>query len=58
MGSIMIEENVVSAAGTSYQMSRDEMQHLIRSAGYEPRQRRPDGGAPVAIGSDPARTRC
>ena len=39
MGSIMIEENVVSAAGTAYKMSQDEMEHLIRSAGYEPRQR-------------------
>jgi cyclic dehypoxanthinyl futalosine synthase len=39
MGSIMIEENVVSAAGTSYQMSQDEMEHLISSAGFEPRQR-------------------
>jgi len=39
MGSIMIEENVVSAAGTAYQMSQDEMERLIRSAGYEPRQR-------------------
>ena len=39
MGSIMIEENVVSAAGTSYQMTQDEMEHLIREAGYEPRQR-------------------
>jgi cyclic dehypoxanthinyl futalosine synthase len=39
MGSIMIEENVVSAAGTCYRMTRDEMEHLIRSAGYEPRQR-------------------
>ena len=39
MGSIMIEENVVSAAGTSYRMSQDEMEHLIASAGYEPRQR-------------------
>ncbi len=39
MGSIMIEENVVSAAGTAYRMSQDEMEHLIRSAGYEPRQR-------------------
>ena len=29
MGSIMIEENVVSAAGTSYRMSQDEMEHLI-----------------------------
>ncbi len=39
MGSIMIEENVVSAAGTAYQMSQDEMERLIRAAGYEPRQR-------------------
>ena len=39
MGSIMIEENVVSAAGTSHRMSQDEMEHLIRSAGYEPKQR-------------------
>jgi len=39
MGSIMIEENVVSAAGTAYKMSQDEMERLIRSAGYEPRQR-------------------
>jgi cyclic dehypoxanthinyl futalosine synthase len=39
MGSIMIEENVVSAAGTAYTMSQEEMEHLIRSAGYEPRQR-------------------
>ncbi|HEV8631225.1 MAG TPA: cyclic dehypoxanthinyl futalosine synthase [Thermoanaerobaculia bacterium] len=39
MGSIMIEENVVSAAGTSYQMSQEEMERLIESAGYRPRQR-------------------
>ena len=39
MGSIMIEENVVSAAGAHYKMSRDEMEHLIRAAGYQPRQR-------------------
>ena len=39
MGSIMIEENVVSAAGTHYVMSQAEMEHLIRSAGYEPKQR-------------------
>ncbi|MEO8504987.1 MAG: cyclic dehypoxanthinyl futalosine synthase [Acidobacteriota bacterium] len=39
MGSIMIEENVVSAAGTSFRMSQDEMEHLIQSAGYAPRQR-------------------
>jgi cyclic dehypoxanthinyl futalosine synthase len=39
MGSIMIEENVVSAAGTQHRMSQDEMEHLIRAAGYEPKQR-------------------
>jgi len=39
MGSIMIEENVVSAAGTAYRMSQDEMEHLIESAGYTPKQR-------------------
>ncbi len=39
MGSIMIEENVVSAAGTSYRMSQDEMEHLIAAAGLSPRQR-------------------
>jgi cyclic dehypoxanthinyl futalosine synthase len=39
MGSIMIEENVVSSAGTAYRMSQDEMEHLIRSAGYTPKQR-------------------
>jgi len=39
MGSIMIEENVVSAAGTSYRMSQDEMEHLITAAGFNPRQR-------------------
>jgi len=39
MGSIMIEENVVSAAGTSFRMSQDEMEHLIIAAGLQPRQR-------------------
>ena len=39
MGSIMIEENVVASAGTSYRMSQDEMEHLITSAGYVPKQR-------------------
>jgi cyclic dehypoxanthinyl futalosine synthase len=39
MGSIMIEENVVSAAGTQYQMSQEEMERLIAAAGYTPRQR-------------------
>ena len=39
LGSIMIEENVVSAAGTTFRMSVADMQRLIRELGYEPRQR-------------------
>lgn len=39
MGSVMIEENVVKAAGTSYTMSEDEIISLIKSAGYIPCRR-------------------
>jgi cyclic dehypoxanthinyl futalosine synthase len=39
LGSIMIEENVVSQAGTTFRMSVADMQRLIRDAGYEPHQR-------------------
>ncbi|WP_346354852.1 cyclic dehypoxanthinyl futalosine synthase [Azotosporobacter soli] len=39
LGSIMLEENVVRAAGTAYQMSIDHMVSLIRSAGKIPAQR-------------------
>lgn len=39
LGSIMIEENVVSQAGTTYRMTVADMQRLIRELGYEPRQR-------------------
>jgi cyclic dehypoxanthinyl futalosine synthase len=39
LGSIMIEENVVSQAGTTFRMGVDDMQRLIRDLGYEPRQR-------------------
>ena len=40
-GSTMLEENVVSAAGTSHtnEMDLETMERLIRSAGYEPRRR-------------------
>lgn len=38
-GSLMIEENVVAAAGTSYRMSREDIHAVIRKAGYQPRQR-------------------
>ncbi len=39
LGSIMIEENVVSQAGTTFRMGVADMQRLIRDLGYEPRQR-------------------
>ena len=39
MGSVMIEENVVSAAGTTYRTTTEELIHLIRSAGKVPVQR-------------------
>ena len=39
MGSIMIEENVVAAAGARNQVTSEEMKRLIREAGYEPVQR-------------------
>ena len=35
----MMEENVVSSAGTSFRLSLEEMRRLIVQAGYEPRQR-------------------
>ena len=40
LGSIMLEENVVFAAGARYRMSQGDMERIIRTAGYEPRQRR------------------
>jgi cyclic dehypoxanthinyl futalosine synthase len=39
LGSIMIEENVVSQAGTTFCMGVDDMKRLISDLGYEPRQR-------------------
>jgi cyclic dehypoxanthinyl futalosine synthase len=39
MGSVMMEENVVSAAGTTHRTSVDELVHLIRSMGKIPVQR-------------------
>jgi cyclic dehypoxanthinyl futalosine synthase len=38
-GSTMIEENVVSAAGTTYRMTKEEMIEIIKDAGYIPAQR-------------------
>ena len=39
LGSIMLEENVVRAAGTAYDMSINKMAQLIRGAGKRPAQR-------------------
>ena len=39
LGSIMLEENVVRAAGTSYEMSINKMADVIRGAGKKPAQR-------------------
>lgn len=39
LGSTMIEENVVRAAGVTFRMSLQEMRGIIEDAGFEPRQR-------------------
>ena len=39
LGSTMIEENVVAAAGVSFRLSLEEMSRLITAAGFSPRQR-------------------
>jgi cyclic dehypoxanthinyl futalosine synthase len=38
-GSVMIEENVVSAAGTTFQMDSEEVERHIRDAGFTPSRR-------------------
>jgi cyclic dehypoxanthinyl futalosine synthase len=41
-GSLMIEENVVSAANTTHRMTIAEMERLITDAGFKPARRRQD----------------
>lgn len=41
-GSLMIEENVVSAANTTFRTTTEEMERLIREAGFTPARRRQD----------------
>ena len=41
-GSLMMEENVVSAAGTTHRATIEEMERAIRDAGLTPRRRRQD----------------
>ena len=38
-GSVMFEENVVSASGVTYRMDADAMEYYIRDAGFEPFRR-------------------
>ncbi|HEY2125026.1 MAG TPA: cyclic dehypoxanthinyl futalosine synthase [Chthoniobacterales bacterium] len=38
-GSVMMEENVVSSAGTTFHLNALQIESLIRDAGYEPRRR-------------------
>jgi len=40
LGSIMLEENVVAAAGAQHRMSQRDMERTIGEAGFEPWQRR------------------
>ncbi len=41
-GSLMMEENVVSAAGTTHRTTLAEIERLVRDAGYRPVRRRQD----------------
>jgi cyclic dehypoxanthinyl futalosine synthase len=38
-GSVMMEENVVSSAGTTFRLNAEMIERLIREAGYDPRRR-------------------
>jgi cyclic dehypoxanthinyl futalosine synthase len=38
-GSVMMEENVVSSAGTTFRLDARQIETLIRDAGFEPRRR-------------------
>ena len=58
-GSLMIEENVVSAANTTHRTSTAEMERLIRDAGFTPARRKQDytlvdPPAPAAVQADAA----
>lgn len=39
LGAVMIEENVVRAAGAEYRLTREELVRLIEDAGYRAAQR-------------------
>jgi len=50
-GSLMLEENVVSAANTTYRTTTDEMERLIVEAGFTPHRRRQDYTLIAAAGA-------
>ncbi|MGH7545041.1 MAG: cyclic dehypoxanthinyl futalosine synthase [Gemmatimonadota bacterium] len=56
-GSLMIEENVVSAAGTNFIMPEGEIRRLIEDAGFRP-QRRYQDYRPIPEGVDPTACAC
>ena len=39
MGSVMMEENVVSAAETTFRLNEADIKHLIADAGWRPQKR-------------------
>ena len=53
-GSLMIEENVVSAAGTDFIMPEAEMRRIIEDAGFTPKQRYQDY---TLVDDDPERAK-
>ena len=62
MGSLMLEENVVSAAGTVHHLTLEQMRSAIRELGYMPRRRNvfyelfeDDDQAVEPVAADPAR---
>jgi cyclic dehypoxanthinyl futalosine synthase len=53
LGSVMLEENVVSSAGAKHRSNRMELIHLIRAAGRVPAQRSTTYGL-ITVHDDPA----
>jgi len=54
LGSTMIEENVVAAAGVRMRASQDDLTHVIGEAGFVPVQRRTDYSVVRVFGEGPS----